>query len=108
MFATRTILLLRAISQPAPAWPTWLGFGRRHHLARTVMEVKQHLLQCLRPIRPERPSLPAVIVVDAGANNADIQNELERWIERHPRLRYVQVVCSPASSWLKRIWRRNR
>jgi hypothetical protein len=108
MFATRTILLLRAITQPAPLWISWPGFGRRHHLTRTVMEAKRYLLQCLRPVQREPSPLPEMIVVDAGANNADIKSELERWLDRHPRLHCVQVVCSPASSWLKRIWNRKQ
>ena len=108
MFATRTVLLLRAISRPAPLLPDWLSFRRSFHLARTVMEAKQHLLQCVRPPRLQRLPIPAMVLVDAGLNNADIKSELELWIERHPRLRRVQVVCTPASSWLKRIWKRGQ
>ena len=72
------------------------------------MEVKQHLLRCLHALKPERPAVPSLIMLDAGAMNADIKTELERWLERHPRLRRVRVVCSPASSWLKRIWKWKR
>jgi hypothetical protein len=46
-------------------------------------------------------------MVDDGARNADIKIELERWLERHTRLRRVPVVCSPAKSWIKRIWNQN-
>ena len=108
MFATRTVLLLQAIPRPASWLPIWICFRRRYHPARSVMEVKQHLLRCLRPVRPERLPVPSMIVVDAGTNNADIKSELEYWIERHPRLLCVRVVCSPASWWLRWIWNRRQ
>jgi hypothetical protein len=95
---------------PGPGlWlPAWLSFRHRYHPARSVMEVKQHLLRCVRPVRPERLPVPSMIVVDAGTNNADIKSELERWIERHPRLRCVRVVCSSTSPWLRWIWNRKK
>jgi hypothetical protein len=107
MFATRTILLLRAFPRPASLMFKWLSFGRHYHTTRTVMEAKQYLLRCVHAMKPERPALPSLIMVDDGARNADIKIELERWLERHTRLRRVPVVCSPAKSWIKRIWNQN-
>jgi hypothetical protein len=71
------------------------------------MEAKQYLLRCVHAMKPERPAVPSLIMIDGGARNADIKNELERWLERHTRLRRVPVVCSPATSWIKRIWNQN-
>ena len=70
------------------------------------MEVKQYLLRCLRKMKSKSETLPLpeLILVDAGPNNADIKNELERWLEAHPRLRRVQVVFPPARSWLRRFF----
>lgn len=105
MFATQTVLLLRALPRPASLLSGLFNLRRRYHSARSVMEVKQHLLRCVRRIKPELFPVPTVIMVDAGANNADIKSELERWLDRHPRLRRVRVILPPAQSWVRRfVW----
>ena len=104
MFA-RNVLLLRALPAPSP-WPfSIFGFRRRYPSATTVMEVKRYLLGCVRKLKIERLPMPSMVVVDAGANNADIKCELDRWLESHPRLRRVQVVLRPRLSWIRRWWK---
>ena len=99
MSANQTIVLLRALPRPPSRWFGWLNFRRRYQPAANVMEVKRYLLNCVRKMKPELFPMPTLIVVDAGERNADIKSELERWINKLPRLRRVRVVCSPA------LWR---
>lgn len=102
MFTHQTILLLRA-SLPDGAAPLPLcGHFRDYHFVRTVMEVKRHLLRCLRNMRPAMLTTPDLILVDAGASNHDIKSELERWIEGHPRLRRIKIIFPPPRPWAVR------
>lgn len=107
MIALRTVLMLRLLPRPASLWLDALTFRRPCHLARNVMDAKRYLLRCAGDRRSARWPVPTAVFVDAGEGNHDIKTELERWLDRHPRLRRVRVVCAPASSWLKRIWNRN-
>jgi len=66
------------------------------------MEVKGYLLRCMRRLKTGVALVPRLIVVDAGANNADIKAELDRWMEEHPSLRGVKVVLPPRPSLLGR------
>ncbi|HTD66379.1 MAG TPA: hypothetical protein VK846_07610, partial [Candidatus Limnocylindria bacterium] len=55
------------------AW-SWHQFRRQYcHRARNVMEVKGYLLRCMRRLKTGVALVPRLIVVDAGANNADIK-----------------------------------
>ncbi len=105
MFAPHTVLLLRALANPSSTAFSLFHLRRRYRPAKSVMEVKQYLLRCVRKIKPEACPVPTLIMVDAGANNADIKSELERWLDKHPRLRRVRVVFPPAPSWLRRFWK---
>jgi hypothetical protein len=108
MIALRTVLMLRLLPRPASLLIDALAFRRPCHLARNVMDAKRYLLRCAADRHAKRWPVPSAIFVDAGAGNNDIKTELERWLDRHPRLRRVRVVCTPASSWLKRLWNGNR
>jgi hypothetical protein len=61
-------------------------------------------LRCLRHMRPAVLATPDLILVDAGSNNHDIKSELERWIEKHPRLRRIKVIFPPPRPWVIRAW----
>jgi hypothetical protein len=106
MFTHETILLLRGgLSECAASLPV-CGHFRDYHFVRNVMEVKQHLLRCLRNNRPALLAMPDFIVVDAGPSNSDIKSELERWLEKHPRLGRIKVVFPPPRPWVLRLWTR--
>ena len=83
------------------------GHFSDHHFVRTVMEVKRHLLRCVRNMKPHASNTPDIILVDAGANNHDIKSELERWMERHPRLQRIKVVFPSPRPWVVRAWKRS-
>ena len=68
------------------------------------MEVKQHLLRCLRNMKPHSAATPDFILLDAGANNHDIKSELELWLEKHPRLRRIKVQLPPPRPWVVGLW----
>ena len=80
------------------------GHFRDHYFARSVMEVKQHLLRCLRNMKPQGAATPDFILLDAGAYNHDIKSELELWLEKHPRLRRIKVKLPPPRPWAVRLW----
>ena len=103
MFSHQTILLLRP-SVPGGALPL-RGHFRDYHFVQNVMEVKRHLLRCLRKLKPEATAPPDFILVDAGANNHDIKSELERWMENHPRLGRIKVIFPQPRPWVVRAWR---
>jgi hypothetical protein len=82
------------------------GHFRDYHFVRSVMEVKRHLLRCLRNMQPAVSATPDIILIDAGPNNADIKSELDRWIEKHHRLRRIKVMLPQPRPWVVRSWAR--
>ena len=102
MLTHQTILMLRADASCAPM-PIY-GYFRDYHFARNVMEVKQHLLRCVRNMRPVASPTPDYIVVDAAHNSGDIKSELELWMEKHPRLRRIKIIFPPPRPWVVRLW----
>ena len=106
MFNHQTILLLRPGLPGTGGTLPLRGHFRDHHFARTVMEVKRHLLRCLRNMKPHLFDTPDFIVVDAGANNHDIKSELERWMDAHPRLRRIRIIFPSPRPWVVRAWKR--
>jgi hypothetical protein len=70
------------------------------------MEVKRHLLHCLRNTKPAVSLTPDLILVDAGENNYHIKSELERWMEKHPGLRRIRIVFPRPRPWFPRAWLR--
>ena len=82
------------------------GYFRDYHFARNVMEVKRYLLRCLRNLNSHSCPTPDVILVDAGRDNVDIKTELERWMEKHPRLQRIKVIFPPPRPWVVRAWAR--
>jgi hypothetical protein len=106
MFEHQTILALRLSgSEGASALPIF-GHFRDYHFARNVMEVKQHLLRCLRRAHQPHVRTPDVILVDAGHHNIDIKTELERWMEEHPRLPRIKIRFPAPRPWVVRLWER--
>lgn len=106
MFTHQTILLLRPGLPGARGSLPLRGHFRDYHFVQTVMEVKHHLLQCLRNMKPYVSKTPDLILLDAGANNHDIKSELERWMNRHPRLGRIKVICPRPRPWVVRAWKR--
>jgi hypothetical protein len=106
MFTHRTILMLCADLPSSAARGPVYGHFRDYHFARNVMEVKQHLLRCVRNMSPAFSSTPDYIVVNAAHHNRDIESELEQWMEKHPRLRKIQIIFPPPRPWAVRLWQR--
>jgi hypothetical protein len=106
MFTHQTILLLRPGLPGSAALLPLRGHFRDYHFVQNVMEVKRHLLRCLRKLKPEATSTPDFILVDAGANSRDIRSELERWLESHPRLGRIKVIFPPPRPWVLRVCKR--
>ena len=104
MFTHQRILLLRASSPDGALRLPLCGWFRDYQFVRTVMEVKRHLLRCVRKMRPAGFTAPDLILVDAGVNNHDIKSELERWIDGHPRLRRIKIILPPPRPWAVRTW----
>jgi hypothetical protein len=104
MFTHQTILSLRLAPPGAPASAPVFGHFRDYHFARNVMEAKQYLSRCLRHMNPMHFRTPDLILIDAGADNADIKSELERWIDSHPRLGSVRIIFPAKVPWIRRCW----
>jgi hypothetical protein len=98
--------MLRTRSPGEAAQLPVCGYLRDYHFARSVMEVKRHLLRCLRNMQPAASATPDIILIDAGLRNADIKTELERWIEKHHRLRRIKVMLPRPRPWVVRLWAR--
>jgi hypothetical protein len=68
------------------------------------MEAKQFLLRGLRvPNRNYAPT-PDMILIDAGAHNLTVKEELQRWLETHPRLGEIKLRFPAQTSWFRRRW----
>lgn len=97
MFASHTVLMMRGLPTPSALPFSCLQFRRRYHAASNVMEVKRYLSRCVG--KSNSCPVPTLILVDAGERNLDIKSELDRWIEKHPRLRCVKVVFPRLGRW---------
>ena len=106
MFTHHTVLMLRTSPSGEAAQLPVCGYFRDYHFARSVMEVKRHLLRCLRNMQPAVSATPDIILIDAGPYNADIKCELDRWIEKHHRLRRIKVMLPQPRPWVVRLWAR--
>ena len=100
-----TVLILRDPSQAGPTPCAPASFTRpRVRFARNVMEVKAHLLRCVSRLEAGLFALPGFVLVDAGAQDRDIQRELRRWLGERPGLRGVQVLLAAELSTAARLW----
>jgi hypothetical protein len=102
MFSHQTILSLRRSAPGEPTALPTLGHFRDVHRVRNVMEAKHFLLRGLRGLRALRQRTPDVILVDAGANNPEIEAELVRWMNEHPGLGKVRVRFPARATWWQR------
>ena len=90
-----TVLILRDPSRTGsmPCAPT--SFSRpRIRFAKSVMEVKAHLLHCRRRMEAGFHARPGFVLIDTGAQDSDIKVELTRWVRQHPPLGNVQVLLA--------------
>ena len=99
---SETVLILRASAETQTTLCVPFSFRRpRIGFVKNLTEVKGHLLRCLKRGVPE---LPHSVMLDAGPNSHDFKSELNRWLERHPKLRRVRVVVPAELSWMARGW----
>ena len=101
MFRHQTILSLRVLPPDKPRMLPVLGRFRSYDFVRNVMEVKHHLLLCLR----SHARLPDTILLGTEHSNTGVKFEIERWMRTHKQFRRVKVSFRATPSWLKRWWK---
>ena len=100
-----TVLILRDPNkaEPTPGAPT--SFSRpRIRFAKSVMEVKAHLLRGMSRMEAGLFAPPGYVLLDTGTRDLEIKSELTRWISKHPRLGNVQILLAAELSLAARLW----
>jgi GT2 family glycosyltransferase len=76
-----------------PSGPGDDGRARRVSVAVPVFRDVRFLDECLQSIVSQTQTPHEVILVDDGSRSSDVDDALDRWVERHPRL--VRVLRQP-------------